>query len=93
MILTKDIDEESLESKAHILYSAAKWLIFYGTYGHGYEQTFEDGRYITIAHWKRITAFNFIGNFLSTQRRKSKDGPFPEAMASAQVNELTLGLS
>lgn len=32
-----DTDEESLESKLHILFSAAKWLIFYGRNGHGYE--------------------------------------------------------
>jgi hypothetical protein len=35
-----DTDVESLESKVHILYSAAKWLIFYGTRGHGYEADF-----------------------------------------------------
>ena len=35
-----DTDEETLESKVHILYSAAKWLIFYGTMGHGYEADF-----------------------------------------------------
>ena len=35
-----DTDEDSLESKVHILYSAAKWLIFYGKNGHGYEADF-----------------------------------------------------
>lgn len=32
-----DIDEDTVESKLHILYSLAKWLIFYGKNGHGYE--------------------------------------------------------
>jgi hypothetical protein len=32
-----EADEDSLESKVHILYSAAKWLIFYGKNGHGFE--------------------------------------------------------
>ncbi len=32
-----DMDEETLESKLHIVYSLAKWLIFYGKNGHGYE--------------------------------------------------------
>lgn len=35
--LPPDVDEESLESKLHILFSAARWLIFYGRNGHGYE--------------------------------------------------------
>jgi len=35
-----DADEDSMESKLHILYSAAKWLIFYGRNGHGYEADF-----------------------------------------------------
>jgi alpha-L-fucosidase len=35
-----EADEESLESKIHILYAAAKWLIFYGKNGHGYEADF-----------------------------------------------------
>ncbi len=35
-----DTDEKSIESKVHILYSAAKWLIFYGRNGHGYEADF-----------------------------------------------------
>lgn len=30
-------DENSIESKLHIVYSLAKWLIFYGKNGHGYE--------------------------------------------------------
>lgn len=30
-------DEASVESKLHIVYSLAKWLIFYGRNGHGYE--------------------------------------------------------
>jgi len=33
-------DDESMGSKIHILYSAAKWLIFYGERGHGYEADF-----------------------------------------------------
>jgi hypothetical protein len=33
-------DEDSLESKLHILYSAGKWLSFYGRNGHGYEADF-----------------------------------------------------
>jgi hypothetical protein len=32
-----DSDPESIESKIHILYAAAKWLLFYGRNGHGYE--------------------------------------------------------
>jgi hypothetical protein len=32
-----DVDEDTLESKLHIVYSLAKWLIFYGENGHGYE--------------------------------------------------------
>lgn len=35
-----DTDEDSLESKIHILYAAAKWLIFYGKNGHGFEADF-----------------------------------------------------
>ena len=35
-----DSDEESNESKIHILYAAAKWLIFYGENGHGFEADF-----------------------------------------------------
>jgi len=35
-----DSDEDSLESKLHIVYSLAKWLIFYGENGHGYEADF-----------------------------------------------------
>ncbi|WP_347052781.1 hypothetical protein [Flavobacterium olei] len=30
-------DETSLENKLHIVFSLAKWLIFYGKNGHGYE--------------------------------------------------------
>ena len=33
-------DEDNLESKVHILYSASKWLTFYGKNGHGYEADF-----------------------------------------------------
>ncbi len=32
-----DTDIASLESKLHIVFSLAKWLIFYGKNGHGYE--------------------------------------------------------
>ena len=35
-----DSDETSIESKLHIVYSLAKWLIFYGKNGHGYEAYF-----------------------------------------------------
>lgn len=35
-----DTDEDSMESKLHILFSLAKWLIFYGKNGHGYEADF-----------------------------------------------------
>lgn len=35
-----DADEDSLESKLHIVFSLAKWLIFYGRNGHGYEADF-----------------------------------------------------
>ena len=35
-----DADEGSIESKFHIVYSLAKWLIFYGGNGHGYEAYF-----------------------------------------------------
>ncbi len=35
-----DYDENGLETKVHILYAAAKWLIFYGKNGHGYEADF-----------------------------------------------------
>jgi hypothetical protein len=35
-----ELDEESLESKLHIVFSAAKWLIFYGKNGHGFEADF-----------------------------------------------------
>ena len=33
----EDDDPDSLESQLHILFSLAKWLIFYGKNGHGYE--------------------------------------------------------
>ena len=33
-------DEDSIENKLHIVYSLAKWLIFYGKNGHGYEADF-----------------------------------------------------
>lgn len=35
--LPPEYDEDSIESKLHIIYSLAKWLIFYGSHGHGYE--------------------------------------------------------
>ena len=35
--LPPDNDEDSIESKLHIVYSLAIWLIFYGKNGHGYE--------------------------------------------------------
>lgn len=38
--LPPDVDEDALESKLHILYAAAKWLIFYGKNGHGFEADF-----------------------------------------------------
>ena len=38
--LPPETDEDSLESKLHIVYSLAKWLIFYGKNGHGYEADF-----------------------------------------------------
>jgi len=38
--LPPDGDEDSIESKLHIIYSLAKWLIFYGKNGHGYEADF-----------------------------------------------------
>ena len=33
-------DDDTIESKLHIIYSLAKWLIFYGKNGHGYEADF-----------------------------------------------------
>lgn len=33
-------DEDSIESKAHILFSASKWLLWWGERGHGYEADF-----------------------------------------------------
>jgi len=38
--LPPDTNEDSIESKLHIVYSLAKWLIFYGKNGHGYEADF-----------------------------------------------------
>ena len=38
--LPPDTDEDTIESKLHIAYSLAKWLIFYGKNGHGYEADF-----------------------------------------------------
>lgn len=38
--LPPEVDEDTIESKLHILYSAAKWLVFYGENGHGYEADF-----------------------------------------------------
>ena len=35
-----ETDEDSIERKLHIVYSLAKWLIFYGKNGHGYEADF-----------------------------------------------------
>lgn len=35
-----DLDETKIESKLHILFSLAKWLIYYGKNGHGYEADF-----------------------------------------------------
>lgn len=35
-----ETDEDSPESKAHILFSAAKWLIFWSSKGHGMEADF-----------------------------------------------------
>jgi hypothetical protein len=35
-----DFDENSAESKAHIIFSAAKWLLWWGERGHGYEADF-----------------------------------------------------
>lgn len=38
--LPETFDEESIESQLHIIYSLARWLIFYGQRGHGYEADF-----------------------------------------------------
>ncbi len=35
-----ETDEDNIEWKLHIVYSLAKWLIFYGKNGHGYEADF-----------------------------------------------------
>jgi len=32
-----EADEESMEARLHIVFSLARWLIFYGRNGHGYE--------------------------------------------------------
>lgn len=32
-----EVDENTLESKLHIAFSLARWLVFYGKNGHGYE--------------------------------------------------------
>jgi len=38
--IPSDVDEDTTESKLHIVYSLSKWLIFYGKNGHGYEANF-----------------------------------------------------
>jgi hypothetical protein len=38
--LPPDTDVDSIESKLHIVFSLAKWLVFYGKNGHGYEADF-----------------------------------------------------
>lgn len=38
--LPPDVDKDAMESKLHIVFSLAKWLIFYGKNGHGYEADF-----------------------------------------------------
>ena len=38
--LPPETDEGSIELQLHIVYSLAKWLIFYGKNGHGYEADF-----------------------------------------------------
>jgi hypothetical protein len=38
--LPPDTGEDTIESKLHIVFSLAKWLIFYGKNGHGYEADF-----------------------------------------------------
>jgi len=38
--LPATFDEESIESQLHIIYSLARWLIFYAEKGHGYEADF-----------------------------------------------------
>jgi len=38
--LPPDSDESTIESSLHIVYSLAKWLLFYGENGHGYEADF-----------------------------------------------------
>ncbi|WP_433833454.1 hypothetical protein [Flavobacterium anhuiense] len=36
----ENADQNSMESKLHIIFSLAKWLIYYGRNGHGYEADF-----------------------------------------------------
>lgn len=38
--LPPEVEETRIESKLHIVYSLARWLIFYGKNGHGYEADF-----------------------------------------------------
>ncbi|WP_211291738.1 hypothetical protein [Nonlabens xylanidelens] len=38
--LPPEVEEDQIEWKLHIVYSLAKWLIFYGRNGHGYEADF-----------------------------------------------------
>ncbi|MGN7783856.1 hypothetical protein ACTJIJ_04995 [Niabella sp. 22666] len=38
--LPPDVDKDAIESKLHIVFSLARWLIFYGKNGHGYEADF-----------------------------------------------------
>ena len=35
-----DLDNDKPECKAHVLFSAAKWLIWWGERGHGFEADF-----------------------------------------------------
>ncbi len=35
-----ETEENKIENKLHIVYAVAKWLIFYGKNGHGYEADF-----------------------------------------------------
>jgi hypothetical protein len=38
--LPPDTADDAIESQLHIVFSLAKWLIFYGKNGHGYEADF-----------------------------------------------------
>jgi hypothetical protein len=38
--LPPETDDDTIESKLHIVYALSKWLIFYGKNGHGYEADF-----------------------------------------------------